>query len=70
MPDHSIRDPEAAERIAGMKKAAMAEAAERLVAGTGWLPQSLKGASAQPHDASVERVDADDHAGKALVAAE
>jgi ParB family chromosome partitioning protein len=40
----AVRDaagPDAAERLAGMKKAAMAEAAERLVAGTGWLPGIL-----------------------------
>ncbi|MBX5141232.1 ParB/RepB/Spo0J family partition protein [Rhizobium lentis] len=33
---------EAAERIAAMKKQAMAEAAERLLAGTGWLPPLLR----------------------------
>jgi ParB family chromosome partitioning protein len=33
---------EAAERIATMKKQAMAEAAERLLAGTGWLPPQLR----------------------------
>lgn len=32
---------EAAGRIAAMKKAAMAEAAEQLVAGTGWLPRII-----------------------------
>lgn len=35
--------PEAADRIAGMKKAPMAEAAEQLVAGTGWLPRIIAG---------------------------
>lgn len=35
--------PEAADRIAAMKKAPMAEAAERLVAGTGWLPRVIAG---------------------------
>lgn len=33
---------EAADRIAGMKKQAMAEAAEQLLAGTGWLPTLLR----------------------------
>jgi ParB family chromosome partitioning protein len=33
---------ETAERIVGMKKDAMAEAAERLLAGTGWLPAVLR----------------------------
>ena len=34
--------PEAAERMSGLKKQAMAEAAEQLVAGTGWLPALLR----------------------------
>ena len=33
---------EAAERIASMKKDAMAEAAEHLLAGTGWLPTVMR----------------------------
>ncbi|MGV6874817.1 ParB/RepB/Spo0J family partition protein [Pseudochelatococcus sp. B33] len=33
---------EAADRIAGLKKQAMAETAEQLLAGTGWLPPSLR----------------------------
>jgi ParB family chromosome partitioning protein len=33
---------EAAERIAGMKKQPMAEAAEALLAGSGWLPEPLR----------------------------
>ena len=33
---------EAAERISGLKKAEMAEAAEELLAGTGWLPTLLR----------------------------
>ena len=33
---------EAAERIAGMKKPEMAQAAEQLLAGTGWLPTVLR----------------------------
>ena len=35
--------PEAANRIAAMKKAPMADAAEQLVAGTGWLPRIIAG---------------------------
>jgi ParB family chromosome partitioning protein len=34
--------PEAANNIAGMKKQAMAEAAEQRLAGTGWLPELLR----------------------------
>jgi len=34
--------PEAAERIAGLKKTDMAEAAETLLVGTGWLPSPLR----------------------------
>jgi ParB family chromosome partitioning protein len=37
---------EAAANIAGMKKLAMAEAAERRLAGTGWLPELLRTGSA------------------------
>ncbi len=37
---------EAADRIAGMKKQPMAEAAEQLLAGTGWLPALMR--TAQP----------------------
>jgi len=33
---------EAAERISGMKKQPMAEAAEQLLIGTGWLPGLLR----------------------------
>jgi ParB family chromosome partitioning protein len=33
---------EAAERISGMKKDAMAEAAEQLIIGTGWLPAVMR----------------------------
>ncbi len=43
-------DQEAA-RIAGMKKQAMAESAERLLAGTGWLPRLLRATAA--NDESV-----------------
>lgn len=38
--------PEAADNIAGMKKQAMAETAERRLAGTGWLPELLRTCSA------------------------
>jgi ParB family transcriptional regulator, chromosome partitioning protein len=44
---------EAADRMADMKKQAMAEAAEQLLVGTGWLPalmrtlQDLRGPTAQ-----------------------
>jgi len=40
--------PEAAERMSGLKKQAMAEAAEQLVAGTGWLPALLRTPEGQP----------------------
>jgi ParB family transcriptional regulator, chromosome partitioning protein len=41
--------PEAANNIAGMKKQAMAEAAEQRLAGTGWLPELLRtGSTAEP----------------------
>ena len=40
--------PEAAERIVPMKKADMADAAEQLVAGTGWLPVLLRTAKPEP----------------------
>ena len=47
---------DAAGRIEGMKKQAMAQEAERLVAGTGWLPTVLRGpeqpAQAEPEDES------------------
>jgi ParB family chromosome partitioning protein len=44
----------AAERIAGLKKAEMAEAAEPLIAGTGWLPALLR--TAHPEAAATEDV--------------
>ena len=37
-----IAGPEAARRIADMKKPDMAQAAEQLLAGTGWLPTALR----------------------------
>ena len=51
---------EAAGRIAGLKKQAMAETAEQLLADTGWLPPSLRTDppawldEAQPEAASIE----------------
>ncbi len=44
--------PEAAERIVPMKKPDMAEAAEQLVAGTGWLPTVLR--TPEPEPEAVE----------------
>jgi hypothetical protein len=38
---HAVSD-EAADRMADMKKQGMAEAAEQLLAGTGWLPALLR----------------------------
>lgn len=43
--------PEAAERIARAKKPAMAEEAERLLAGSGWLPPLLRTAGAARNEA-------------------
>ncbi|WP_234050608.1 MULTISPECIES: ParB/RepB/Spo0J family partition protein [unclassified Xanthobacter] len=45
---------EAAERIAGLKKAEMAQAAEQLLAGTGWLPSVLRTARPLSRDAESE----------------
>ena len=45
---------EAAERIAGLKKPEMTQAAEPLVAGTGWLPPILRTASITTDAAGVE----------------
>ncbi|EFI52786.1 ParB domain protein nuclease [Afipia sp. 1NLS2] len=44
--------PEAAERTAAMKKAPMAETAEQLVAGTGWLPWIIAGLAIVPASAN------------------
>ncbi len=41
----AVREPvrdEAADRMSGMKKQAMAEAAEQILAGTGWLPALMR----------------------------
>ncbi|GAA0211061.1 ParB family chromosome partitioning protein [Brevundimonas nasdae] len=59
------RDAAEAERIAGFRKMDMAEAAERLVEGTGWLPILLRTAPAEPdtvsepNDASASEDEAD-----------
>lgn len=45
--EEGVSKPDA-DRIAGMKKADMAEAAETLIAGKGWLPPLLRTASPQP----------------------
>ncbi|RRD26812.1 ParB/RepB/Spo0J family partition protein [Brucellaceae bacterium VT-16-1752] len=47
---------EAAERIATMKKQVMAEAAEQLLAGTGWLPPLLRAEPPSWLDAGTEAV--------------
>jgi ParB family transcriptional regulator, chromosome partitioning protein len=53
---------EAADRIAGMKKQPMAEAAEQLLAGTGWLPSLMRTpepawlAAEQPEASKAENV--------------
>ena len=50
---------EAAERIAVMKKQEMAEAAERLLVGTGWLPPLLRTERPAWLDAPQAEADAD-----------
>lgn len=62
--------PEAAERIAGMKKVAMAEAAEQLLASTGWLPRLMNQPTSHADDALVDRANATSSAPETLVAAE
>ncbi len=50
---------EAADRLASMKKQPMAEAAEQLLAGTGWLPPLMRTAPlAEASGGSVENIDA------------
>ncbi|HEF5875774.1 TPA: ParB/RepB/Spo0J family partition protein [Burkholderia cenocepacia] len=51
---------EAAERIADMKKVEMAEAAEQLLAGTGWLPPVLRTARSAWFDQQPEAPASDD----------
>ncbi|WP_029934513.1 ParB/RepB/Spo0J family partition protein [Sphingomonas sp. UNC305MFCol5.2] len=52
----------AADRIAGLRKADMADEAESLLAGTGWLPKALRGAGygvgGEAGDPGAERADA------------
>lgn len=43
--------PDAAKRISGAKKPEMAEAAQQLIAGTGWLPEPLRTATDMPPEA-------------------
>jgi ParB family chromosome partitioning protein len=62
--------PEAAERIAGIKKVAMAEAAEQLLVGTGWLPQLMQPSPAHADDALVDEADTISETAETLVAAE
>jgi ParB family chromosome partitioning protein len=45
---------EAAERIAGLKKPEMAQAAEQLLAGTGWLPSVLRTARPASRDTGAD----------------
>lgn len=52
---------EEAGRIAGMKKADMAEAAERLLEGRGWLPPVLRTAAVEEADVE-DAATSDDHA--------
>lgn len=63
---------DAARRIADMKKPDMAEAAEQLLAGTGWLPAVLrtpKAEAEQPAEAeAIEPQHADEEAGYAVAA--
>ncbi len=55
---------EAADRIASMKKQPMAEAAEQLLAGTGWLPPPMRTALiAEASGGSVEDIGATEASG-------
>ena len=56
------RGEAAAERIASLRKPEMAEAAERLLAGTGWLPMLLRTPGLTPTRGEPEREDVDDGA--------
>lgn len=55
---------EATHRLGGMKKDEMAEAAEALLAGTGWLPAQLRTPEAIP-DGSVNPADGERYANAA-----
>jgi ParB family chromosome partitioning protein len=53
----AVRDgasDESAERMAGMKKSEMAEIAERILAGTGWLPTLLRAPKVEPDEGGGE----------------
>lgn len=50
--------PEAAGRIASMKKTDMADAAEQLVTGTGWLPSLLRTRTPEPNPSDQPEADA------------
>ena len=65
---------EAADRIAGFKKPAMVEAAEELLANTGWLPEPLRTPKPADDDADpdfelIDHEDVDDIEGEAQTAA-
>lgn len=62
--------PEAADRIAPMKKADMADAAEQLVAQTGWLPPQMRTAEPEADPAQTEAVEPVATEGSALSIAE
>ena len=51
---------EAATRIADMKKPDMAQAAEQLLAGTGWLPATLRTAQPMPEPVEADTVETGD----------
>ena len=52
--------PEQVNRLAKLKKAELASEAERLVVGTGWLPEMLQKMEAPAADASESPIDTDD----------
>jgi ParB family chromosome partitioning protein len=54
---------DAAQRIAGLKKPEMAQAAEELVAATGWLPPLLRTVKAGAEDAHAPQAQPDPVAG-------
>lgn len=68
-----VSTAQAAENIAGLKKAELAAEAEKRVAGKGWLPPLLRGAfaaPARPHPASADEVEAADVEGDEADAAD
>ena len=54
-----VSTTQAADNIAGFKKAALAEEAEKRTAGKGWLPEMLRPVSALPEPAAEEPEDED-----------